>query len=73
MKQEILGRWLSAKLNIIEVVISKALMNANVSHGEFVYLNDVLKEYNDKKGSIKNPSKKCYWYNKNPITTSEYN
>lgn len=36
MKQEILGRWLSAKLNIIEVVISKALMNANISHGEFV-------------------------------------
>ena len=36
-----------SKLNIIEVLIYKALINLNVSHDEFVLKNNVLIEYND--------------------------
>ena len=43
-----------SKLNSIEILISKALIESNVSHGEFVLINNVLKEYNDMKEGIKN-------------------
>ena len=33
------------KLNSIEVLISKALINSNISHDEFVLTNNALKEY----------------------------
>ena len=36
-----------SKLNSIELLISKALMNSNISHDEFVLINNVLKEYYD--------------------------
>ena len=42
------------KLNIIEVLISRALIDSNISHDEFVSVNNVLKEYDDIKGEIKN-------------------
>ena len=42
------------KLNSIEVGISKALIDSNVSLDELVPVNNVLKEYIDTKKSIKN-------------------
>ena len=36
------------KLNSMEVLISKALINSNISHDEFALVN-VLKEYEDMK------------------------
>ena len=43
-----------SKLNIIEVLISKALIDPIISHDEFVLINNVLKEYNEAKEEIKN-------------------
>ena len=37
------------KLNTIEVLTSKALIDLNISHDEFVLINNVLKEYNETK------------------------
>ena len=34
-----------SKLNSMQVLISKALIDANISHDEFVSINNVLKEY----------------------------
>ena len=45
------------KLNIIEVLISKALTDSNISHDEFVLINNVLKEFYDMKEQIKNSNK----------------
>ena len=42
-----------SKLNSIEVLISKALIDSVISHDEFVLIN-VLKEYNDTKKEIAN-------------------
>ena len=41
------------KLNNIEVLISKALINSNINHNEFVLINDVLKEFYDMKEEIR--------------------
>ena len=41
-----------SKLNKIEVLISKALIDSVISHDEFVLIN-VLKEYNEIKEEIK--------------------
>ena len=35
----------TSKLNSIEVSISKALIDSNINHNEFVLINNVLKEY----------------------------
>ena len=43
-----------SKLNSIEVLISKALIDSNISYDEFVLVNNVLKEYGDMKEEIKN-------------------
>ena len=43
-----------SKLNNIEVLISKALIDSVISHDEFVLINNVLKEYNKMKKEIKN-------------------
>ena len=43
-----------SKLNTIEVLISKALINSNISHDEFVLINNVLKEYDKMNEEIKN-------------------
>ena len=37
------------KLNTVEVLISKALIDSNISHDEFISVNNVLKEYDDMK------------------------
>ena len=42
-----------AKLNSIEVLISKALIDS-ISHDKFVLINNVLKKYDNMKEEIKN-------------------
>ena len=42
------------KLNSIKVLISKALIDSNISHDEFVLINNVLKEYEKMKGETEN-------------------
>ena len=36
-----------AKLNSVDVIISRALINSNITHDELVSINNVLEEYND--------------------------
>ena len=48
----------TAKLNTIGVLVSKALINSNISHNEFVLVNNVLKEYDHMKEEIKNSDSK---------------
>ena len=43
-----------AKLNAIEVLISKSLIDSFMAHGEFVSVNNALREYNELKEEIKN-------------------
>ena len=47
-----------SKLNSIEVLISKALIDSNISHDETVSVNNVLKEFYDIKEEVKNSNKK---------------
>ena len=42
-----------SKLNSIEVLLSKSLIDLVVSHDEFVLISNVLKEYNKLKEEIK--------------------
>ena len=42
-----------SKLSSLEVLISKALIDSNISHGEFVLIN-VIKEYDEMKEEINN-------------------
>ena len=42
------------KLNSIEGSISKTVIDSNISHDEFVLINNVQKEYDDIKEEIKN-------------------
>ena len=44
-----------AKFGNIEVLLSKALINSNISHDEFLSVNNESKEYNEMKVEIKNP------------------
>ena len=37
------------KLSSIEVLISKSLNDSDISHNEFILVNNVLKEYDDRK------------------------
>ena len=46
------------KLNTVEVLISKALVNSNINHDEFVSLSNVLREYGNIKEEIKNSNDK---------------
>ena len=43
-----------SKSNRIVVLISKILIDSNISHDEFISINNVLKEYDDMKEQIKN-------------------
>ena len=47
-----------SKLNSIEALISKALIDSFISHDEFVLINNVLKEYDAMKEEIKNSNNK---------------
>ena len=42
------------KLNIKESLMSKGLINSDVSHDEFVSVNNVLRGYNNMKKALKN-------------------
>ena len=42
-----------SKLNSVEVLISKVLVDSVISHDEFVLMNNVLKEYNKMKEETK--------------------
>ena len=42
------------KLNTIEVLITKALLDSCISYDEFVSVNNVLREYNEIKAKINN-------------------
>ena len=54
-----------AKLNSIEVLISKALIDSYINNDKFVSKNNVLKEYDELKREIRNPNNKLlYKYNK---------
>ena len=46
------------KLYGIEVFISKALIDSNISHDEFVLINNILKEFYNTKEEIKNSNSK---------------
>ena len=46
-----------SKLNSIEVLTSNALIDLNISHDEFVLINNLLKEFYDIKAEIKNSNK----------------
>ena len=43
------------RLNTIEVVICKALINSYISHNEFASVNNMLRECNEMKEEIENP------------------
>ena len=47
-----------SKLNSIEALISKALIDSVIIHDEFVLLINVLKEYNEMKEDIKKSNDK---------------
>ena len=42
------------KLNTIEVLISRALIDSYISHNEFVSVNNYLRKYDDMNEGIKN-------------------
>ena len=44
---------LLAKVKLIEVLISKDLIDSCISHDKFVPVNNVLKEFDDMKETIK--------------------
>ena len=54
-KHDNLVLLVKTKLNTIEVQISKALIDSYINHDEFVYINNVLREYEVTKIEIKNP------------------
>ena len=47
-----------SKLNSVEVLISKALIDSNTSHDEFFLINNVLNKFYDMKEEIKNSNDK---------------
>ena len=50
------------QLNSIEFLVSTALIDSNISHGEFILTNDVLKEYEQMKEEIENwKTESVYW------------
>ena len=54
-----------SKVNSLEVLISKALMDSNISYDEFVLINNVLREHEDMKEEIISLSKILFhlWIN----------
>ena len=43
-----------SKLNRIQVLISKAIIDSDISHDELILINNVLKEYEEMREEIKN-------------------
>ena len=55
MKHDKIVLLVKAKLDTIEVLISKALINSYISHDSFSSVNNALREYNTMKKETKNP------------------
>ena len=51
-----------SKLNSIKVLTSKALTDSNIIHDEFIWINNVLKEFYDMKEEIRNSNNKFKLY-----------
>ena len=49
---------MKSKLKSVEVVIFKALIDSNISHDEFVLINNVPKEFDDMKEENKESHEK---------------
>ena len=47
-----------SKLNRVDVLIPKTLINSNICHDEFVLINNVPKEFDDVREEIKNSNDK---------------
>ena len=47
-----------SELDSVKVLISKALVNSNISHDEFILINNVPKEFDDIKEQINNSNDK---------------
>ena len=45
-------------MNSVKVLISKALIDSNISHDEFVLINNIAEEFDDMKEEIKNSNVK---------------
>ena len=43
-----------SKLNRMQVLISKAIIDSDISHDELILINNVLKEYEEMREEIKN-------------------
>ena len=54
-KPDKIGLLRKDKLNTIEALIYKALIESHISDDEFVSVNNILREYNEMKEEIKNP------------------
>ena len=52
-KHEKIVFLIKSNLSSMEVLISKALIDSNISHDDFLKINNVLKEYDDMKEEIK--------------------
>ena len=50
------------KLNVIEFLISKTLIDLYISHDEFVSVNNIIREYNGIKEEMKTSVKTLYRY-----------
>ena len=62
------------KLNTIEVLISKVLIELYISHDEFILVNNVLREFNGTKEETKKPLDfyGIYYINMVDITREAY-
>ena len=60
MKYDMIVLLGKTKLNTIEVLISKSLIDSYISHDGFVSVNNVLREYNEMKEEKK--ILKLLWY-----------
>ena len=47
-----------SKLNRIDILISKALIDSGISHDKFTLINNMLKEFYDTEEEIKNSNNK---------------
>ena len=52
--------WAKSKLNSVEDLISKKLIDSNINHDEFGLINNVLKEFYNTKEEIKNSNKQKF-------------
>ena len=53
-KQNEIVFLVKCKLNSIKILISKTFIDSNISHGEFVFINNVLNKYDNLKEKITN-------------------